>query len=57
MRCHVCLGGGASCDGAPVCCLAGGGERAFEEDVACVFGRLDSEEVPAEVAYSTDGGV
>ena len=39
-----------------MCCLAGGGERTFEEDVACVFGRLDSEEVPAEVAYSTVGG-
>ena len=39
-----------------MCCLAGGGERTFEEDVACVFGRLDSEEVPAEVAYSTGGG-
>ena len=39
-----------------MCCLAGGGERTFEEDVACVFGRLDSEEVPAEGAYSTGGG-
>ena len=33
-----------------------GWRKAFKEDVACVFGRLESEEVPAEVAYSTGGG-